>query len=139
MSRLRIIGPIFLTDTINSERYRKNVLEPFVAQLSEREIEHAWFQQDGATAHTAVKSLEFLDGIFANRVISRGIWPARSPDLTPLDYYLWGELKGNVYENNPHTIDELQVSIINNINNITQPVLHKVFDNMKKNVSILAN
>ena len=25
-------------------------------------------------------------------------WPPRSPDLTPLDYYLWGHMKTNVYE-----------------------------------------
>ena len=25
-------------------------------------------------------------------------WPARSPDLTPLDYYLWGHLKSLIYE-----------------------------------------
>ena len=26
------------------------------------------------------------------------IWPARSPDLTPLDYFLWGHMKSLVYE-----------------------------------------
>ena len=25
-------------------------------------------------------------------------WPPRSPDLTPLDYYLWGHMKTLVYE-----------------------------------------
>lgn len=24
-------------------------------------------------------------------------WPARSPDLTPLDFYLWGDIKRKVY------------------------------------------
>ena len=34
------------------------------------------------------------------RWIGRGSlihWPARSPDLTPLDFCLWGWLKGEVY------------------------------------------
>ena len=30
-------------------------------------------------------SLNFLESIFAHRVISCEIWPARSPNLTPLD------------------------------------------------------
>ena len=28
-------------------------------------------------------------------------WPAHSPDLSPLDYFLWRYLKGGVYANNP--------------------------------------
>jgi len=28
-------------------------------------------------------------------------WPSQSPDLTLLDYYLWGYLKSKVYRTNP--------------------------------------
>jgi len=28
----------------------------------------------------------------------KGRWPPRSPDLTPLDYYIWGHMKTSVYE-----------------------------------------
>ena len=38
---------------------------------------------------------------FPNRWLGRGgpvAWPPRSPDLTPLDYYLWGHMKTLVYE-----------------------------------------
>jgi hypothetical protein len=34
-----------------------------------------------------------------------------SPDLNPPDFYLWGYLKDNVYENNPQTIGELKAAI----------------------------
>jgi hypothetical protein len=27
---------------------------------------------------------------------SRGLWPAHSPDFTPLDFYLWGNFKDKV-------------------------------------------
>ena len=55
VSRTRVFGPFFFTarQTINEERYRTLILEPFVAELSEDEIEFSLFQQDGATAHTA--------------------------------------------------------------------------------------
>ena len=39
-------------------------------------------------------------------------WPPRSPDLTPLDFYFWGYIKGKVYVPPfPQTIDELKVRI----------------------------
>lgn len=47
-------------------------------------VNDAWFQQDGATCHTARE----IAASFPDRVISRfgdQNWPARSYDLTPLD------------------------------------------------------
>jgi hypothetical protein len=43
------------------------------------------------------------------------LWPARSPDLYPYDFYLWVDLKSEVYSNNPHTFDELKHSICKTI------------------------
>ena len=28
-------------------------------------------------------------------------WPPRSPDLTPLDFWLWGDVKAKVYSQGP--------------------------------------
>ena len=42
-----------------------------------------------------------LNESFPNRWLGRGgpvAWPQRSPDLTPLDYYLWGHMKTLVYK-----------------------------------------
>jgi hypothetical protein len=44
----------------------------FIARLKEEEIDKAYFQQDGATAHTAHMSMAFLD-VFADRIISTTI------------------------------------------------------------------
>ena len=46
-----------------------------------------WFQQDGATAHTARVSMAAVGEVFGDRVISCGLWPPRSPDLTPPDFF----------------------------------------------------
>ena len=51
-----------------------------------------YFQQDGAPAHYAVSVRKWIDEHFPGRWIShRGAveWPARSPNLTPLDFFLW--------------------------------------------------
>ena len=60
-----------------------------------------YFQHDGAPPHYTRHVRDYLDESFPNRWLGRGgpvAWPPRSPDLTPLDYYLWGHMKTLVYE-----------------------------------------
>ena len=55
-------------------------------------VDELWFQQVGATCHTAHVTIDLLKETFDERIISRNgpvNWPPRSCDLTPLDYFLW--------------------------------------------------
>ncbi|CAB0019743.1 unnamed protein product, partial [Nesidiocoris tenuis] len=91
-----------------------------------------WFQQDGATTHTARISLNFLRRIFPGRVISRHgdvPWPPRSPDLTPSDFFLWGYLKSKVYVDKPRTIQELKQSITQETVGIPDDMVERVMRN----------
>ena len=57
-------------------------------KIEEDDIDHIWFEQDGATCHTADATLNVLRPIFEDRIINRRadvVWPPRSCDLTPLD------------------------------------------------------
>ena len=59
-----------------------------------------WFMHDGASAHFSFIIRDALTGIYHDRWIGRGgpvPWPARSPELNPLDFYLWRHLKLLVY------------------------------------------
>jgi hypothetical protein len=47
-------------------------------------------------------------------------WPPRSPDLTPLDYFLWGHLKTVVYANPPTNLIDLKQKIIAAYNQLTE-------------------
>ena len=38
-------------------------------------------------------------------VISQGLWPACPPNI---NFYLWDTLKGKMYVNNPHSLQELK-------------------------------
>lgn len=110
-----------------------NFLEP---ELRRRNIdmETVWFQQDGATAHTARVSIARLQELFPAAVISRNgdvPWPARSPDLTVCDFWLWGYLKSKVYLNRPHTIQELKENIRNEIRLIPMNMLERVMNNLQ--------
>ena len=65
-------------------------------KLKEYAIDKTYFQQDGATAHTACMSMALLDDVFVDRIISKTIWPPRSPDLSLPEFFLWGALKNSV-------------------------------------------
>ena len=76
---------------------------PFTAQLKEDEIDKAYFQQDGATAHTAHMSMALLDDMSADKNISKTIWPPRSPDLSLPGFFSLGcDEKLSVCEQSPH-------------------------------------
>ena len=49
----RIVDSILFNNTVNSQVYVTELLQTFLAQLTEEEREYAFFQQDGATAHTS--------------------------------------------------------------------------------------
>ncbi|GBO08792.1 hypothetical protein AVEN_104567-1 [Araneus ventricosus] len=52
-----------------------------------------WFQHDGAPAHYSIDVRLHLYATYGQQWIGRGgsvLSPARSPDLTCLDYFLWG-------------------------------------------------
>ena len=53
-----------------------------------------------APVHVGKGNLGYIDSSFPGRLISRNSdypYPARSPDLTPLDAFLWGMLKEKVF------------------------------------------
>jgi hypothetical protein len=71
---------------------------------------------------------------FPERLISiRGDleWPARSSDLAPCDFFLWGLLKSHVYVNRPRTLQDLKTNIQEEIANITPVMLARVMTNAR--------
>ena len=132
-----VIGPYFFEDengratTVNSENYVTMLRTGLIPDLERRNyrINEVWFQQDAATAHTARSTMDFLRSIFPGKVISRFgdvPWPARSPDLTSPDFFLWGYLKEKVYASPIHSIDELKERIREEVRNVSQETLQHV-------------
>ncbi|GFS94701.1 transposable element Tcb2 transposase [Trichonephila clavipes] len=113
------IGPYFfkndesLNVTVNGDRYRAMITNFFIPDLNNHDVHELWFQQDGATCHTARATIDLLKDTFGDRLISRFgpvNWPPRSCDLTPLDYFLWGYVKSLVYADKPQTLDHLKTT-----------------------------
>ncbi|GFU81790.1 transposable element Tcb1 transposase [Trichonephila clavipes] len=100
--------------------------------LHPEKLAELWFQQDGATCHTARATINLLKDTFGDRLISRFgpvNWPPRSCDLTPLDYFLWGYVKSLVYADKPQTLDHLEDNIRSVMADIRPQMLEKVIEN----------
>jgi hypothetical protein len=78
--------------------------------------------------------MNMLWGFFQDRLISKNLWPSRSPDLSSPDFFLWGYLKETVYQENPHTLEDLRNNITNAVQGITADVLRRVCRNMCRRV-----
>jgi len=73
-----------------------------------RKIHQLQMHPEKVTVWYGFDSMNILHERFEGMVISRGgnvNWSPRSCDLTPLDFFLWGYLKSQVYTNKPQTID----------------------------------
>ncbi|GFV09587.1 uncharacterized protein TNCV_3159841 [Trichonephila clavipes] len=104
----------------------------FIPELNNHDVQELWFQQDGATCHTARATIDLLKDTLGDRLISRFgpvNWPPRSCDLTPLDYFLWGYVKSLVYADRPQTLDHLEDNIRRVLSDIRPQMLEKVIEN----------
>ncbi|GFV66176.1 uncharacterized protein TNCV_2901021 [Trichonephila clavipes] len=109
-------------------RRKKSIRRAKVEEI----LKELWFQQYGATCHTARAIIDLLKDTFGDRLISRFgpvNWPPRSCDLTPLDYFLWGYVKSLVYANKPQTLDHFEDNIRRVIADIRPQMLEKVIEN----------
>ncbi|GFT94376.1 histone-lysine N-methyltransferase SETMAR [Trichonephila clavipes] len=109
----------------NPQVYVETLLHP-------EKLTELWFQQAGATCHTARATIDLLKDTFGDRLISRFghvNWPPRSCDLTPLDYFLWGYVKSLVCADKPQTLDHLEDNIRRVIADIRPQMLEKVIEN----------
>lgn len=78
-----------------------------------------------------------LDASFPNRWIGRlgeVNWPAKSPDLTKCDCFLWGYVKNKVHDTPLTTLENMQERIIAAFREITPEVLADVEDCFKTRV-----
>lgn len=121
-----IIGPHIFEGNLNSQMYLNFLTFDLPGLLEDVCLEtrrNMWFQHDGCPAHYSRIIQDFLNERFPNRWVGRGSlfpWPARSPDLTCLDFYLWGRVKDLVYKIRPTTPEDMIVRIRNAINSISK-------------------
>ncbi|GFV11492.1 uncharacterized protein TNCV_3374131 [Trichonephila clavipes] len=134
-----IIGPYFFKNdeghnvTVNGDRYRAMITNFFIPELNNHDVQELWFQQDGATCHTARATIDLLKDTFGDRP-NFTFWTcelaSRSCDLTPLDYFLWELCKViGLCPDKPQALDHLEDNIRRVIADIRPQMLEKVIEN----------
>lgn len=139
-----IIGPYIYEENLTADRYLhflRTFLEDYIDNnICLNRMQNVWFQQDGAPPHNARRVADHLSTMFPQKVISNNgdvRWPARSPDLSPLDYFLWGTVKDQIYKTVPTDIDELRRNIITILRNkIRRGDILRAIRNLQKRVAL---
>lgn len=146
-----IIGPYFyeengasgpVTCTVTAARYADMLQNFTIPQLQQRGcLDSTIFMQDGAPPHIGLRVQRVLRQHFSNsRMISRAFptaWPPRSPDLTPCDFWLWGFLKGVVYQGHVSDIATLKDRITLHVRQINSDMLRAAVENVVHRMQFL--
>ena len=93
---------LFLRKWVSGNRYRAILNEFLFTKIEEQDNGNIWFQQDGTTCHIAEAILDVLRPIFEDFNINRRadvVLPPRSCNLTPLDCWLYFQIKKEIWEN----------------------------------------
>lgn len=137
-----LIGPYFFNENVDGFNFLELLRDHLPALLEDVDLDtrqRMWIQLDGAPPHFALIVRDFLNQTYPNRWIGRGgpiAWPARSPDLTSPDFYLWGYLKNVVYEQQPTTREDMMERIRTACRNIPRNVLLSTVTHFRKRIAM---
>jgi len=84
--------------------------------------------------------MSFLDATFPNRWVGRDgqtPWPPRSPDITPLDFFLWGYVKEKVFSTPVTDITNLKARITDAFATITEGMLENTWREIGYRLDVL--
>lgn len=140
-----VIGPHFFEGRVNGDAFYNFLNEdfPLLIQCIPEEIrEQMWLQMDGATPHFYRQVREHVTAVFPQKWIGRGgpiAWPARSPDLTSLDFFLWGFVKSAVYKTPATTREDMKNRITEAFQSVTPIMLQNVRTSFRNRLQACLN
>ncbi|GBM48268.1 hypothetical protein AVEN_98019-1 [Araneus ventricosus] len=103
------------------------------------DLQNVWFQHDGAPPHKVSSVQQYIRDTFQQQVIGYGgcvEWNPSSPDLNPLDFFLWGYIKQRVYATPPPTLQELLNRITDACASVSPAMLYNVQREVQSRVQI---
>ena len=75
------------------------------------------FQQHNASSHRAKNTIKLLQQEMPD-FIGPDLWPLNNPDLSPVDYKVWGVVPQRVYECHMNSVDELKQCLVEVLNSL---------------------
>ncbi|XP_076385198.1 uncharacterized protein LOC143264001 [Megachile rotundata] len=137
-----IIGPIFFHNSLTGTCYLNFLRTRFITQLRQVIPHHRrrqiYFMHDDAPPHFIRPVREFLSEMFGSRRIGRRpaphLWPPRSPDLTPMDFFFWRAVKNLVYRSGQQitSMGQLKLRIKGAFRRLAQTA--NIYENVRNNL-----
>lgn len=137
-----LIGPYFFDQNLNGQiflEFLRNQLPVLLEDVELRTRMRVWIQLDGAPAHNSRQVREYLNNRYHDNWIGLHgpvLWPARSPDLTSPDFYLWGFLKNLVFASKPTTREDMMERIRVACRQIPRDVLLKTVEEFSRRIEM---
>jgi hypothetical protein len=128
---------IFIEGNLNADGYiellqTNGIFDDIKKAFGEKPV---YFQQDGAPAHTAKRTKNFIK----DQIDIINNWPPNPCDLSPIEQ-LWAIIKAKLGIREPKSLQELRIMIIEEYNKIEINVINKLIAGIPKRMEIcLAN
>lgn len=100
----------------------------YLNRLTAQQLSKIYFIHDGAPPHCTNLVNAFLDDTFQDQWVANNgpfKWPPQSPDMTPMDFFLWGYVKNKVYFHPLTTKLDCQERIRDTFNNLPPEFLQR--------------
>lgn len=119
---------VFQGGTLNAQRYRNEILEPYVRLFRGAIGSQFVFMDDNATPHRA----QLIDAYLESEDIVRMDWPARSPDLNPIEH-LWDVLGRRIasHQPPPRTLNQLKDALLKEWRLLEHSLVSNLINSMK--------
>ena len=116
--------------TVNSEQYQRILQQELPDLCSDPSM---LFQQDGATIHTFMSTLQFL---YSKNVSLLHNYPPQSPDLSMIEN-LWKILKDRKNVRSPQILDELWEVAKEECDRISELTIKRLFRSLQKQMELV--
>lgn len=138
----KVLAIHFYDGNLNGPRYIEFLSEALADCLEDFPLaqrQQLYFQHDGAPPHNSGPVADLLQLYFPNKWIGNNgpiMWPARSPDLTPLDFFVWGHVKNEVYKNKYASVNELREKVDVTVRSLSRDMIRRATRSVVKRARI---
>jgi len=113
--------------SIPAIRYIQQCLAAHVVPFAQLIGQQFLLMQDNARFHVARSVTEYLE----ETNIQRLVWPARSPDLNPIEH-VWDMLGRRVRNRQPNTLSDLRTALLEEWENIPPEAIRNCIESMPR-------
>lgn len=120
--------PVWIQETLSTPQYKSILSRKVFPILNATYGVGNWvWTQDGAPCHTSNATQKYLEAKLGSKGFwSKELWPPNSPNLNPLDYYVWSAIERKACRTYHKNVGELKASVEAEWASMDEATLRKV-------------